>query len=166
MTLDRIGFCDTCCCEDVKKSCWFTCYLLLKCRHWQQHLPVLFLFLPTLPSRKDTVWVQSASVCSKTCFFSIAIADLWCSGCHRWSLSDGPCLHPAGHPELTGEHVEKPRLFEGAVNLVQFRCLQGTIPSKHLFPWTPKGNGGLLARLEGPEVWWDRSHPLSEPRSG
>lgn len=62
--LDRIGFCDSYCCENVKKRCWFTCSFSLKIQQ-----------------------------------------------------NNEPCLHPAGHAELTREDIEKPRLLEGKINL-------------------------------------------------
>lgn len=78
MPLDRIGFCDSYCCEKVKERCGFTCSFSLKAE-----------------------------------------------------LSNEPCLHPGGHPELTREEMEKPRLLEEMINLL---CL-GLFPQRI---WTAK----------------------------
>lgn len=101
MPLDRIGFCDSCCCENVKKRCWFTCSCSLKIE-----------------------------------------------------LNSELCLHPAGHPELTSEEMEKPRLLEGMINL---SALDYSLKEYGL-----QRKASITRLTLELKVWWDRFHPLSE----
>ena len=83
-------------------SCW-------RCRRWQQHRPVLFLFLLTLSTRREKLLIESSQLLCvvKRAVFFTAIAVLWLFRSpplefEQWAMS-GSSQSPGAHWRARGE---------------------------------------------------------------